>query len=204
MSNLEAVLARGKGCLVISIHMGSWEGLASYWGGRSEPTSLITEVLEPPALWEKVKRMRETTGMSIIPLTRSAPREILRRLRANGMVTGAIDRDLVGNGVPLPFFGRLAPIPLGLFEIAQRSGAGVLPVVATREAGDFYRFEGFPPIWVEPGEEGVKAAAQRCLAIFEEEVRKRPDQWHVLSPIWSGDAAPLAAAAAYEREVRVG
>jgi KDO2-lipid IV(A) lauroyltransferase len=190
---LDRVLARGKGCIVVTIHMGGWEGCAALWGGLEEYRSaLIAEVLEPPALWRRLLELRQSSGLEIIPLGRTAARTILRRLQENWIVAGAIDRDILGSGKPYQFFGVTAAIPSGLIEVAQRTGAGVLPVICLREPDDTYRFVGMEPLWVGPEEEAVDATMDRLLRLFEDCIRRYPDQWHVMEPIWSRPGLNLA------------
>ncbi|MEA2646125.1 MAG: phosphatidylinositol dimannoside acyltransferase [Chloroflexota bacterium] len=204
-ASLESVMAAGRGVVIVSIHMGGWEGCASLWGSKMAHirSGLIAEVLEPPALWRRILRLRESTGLEIIPLSRTAPRDIIRRLRANGLVCGAIDRDLLGSGKPFQFFGRPASIPTGLFEVAQRTGAGVLPVVCLRHPGDTYSLVGMEPIWIGPEDGAVDAAVNQALRVFEDCIRRYPDQWHVMEPIWAPAEAADEAAAAPSAAVRV-
>ncbi|HEV3232834.1 MAG TPA: hypothetical protein VG245_11345 [Candidatus Dormibacteraeota bacterium] len=199
--NLRDVLARGKGCVVVAIHMGGWEGCCSYWGsgGRGGyDTALIAEVLEPAGLWRRILRLRQTTGLRIIPLGRTAVRDILRRLRANGIVAGAIDRDILGTARSRRFFGQFAPIPTGMIEVAQRTGAGVLPVVTLRDRGERYRVIGGAPVYIEPGPEALEAAIQSLLRTFENWIREYPDQWHVMVPIFDAGAPEAATAAGHK------
>ena len=195
--HLNRVLAAGKGVIIVAIHMGGWEGCASLWGSKMAhiKSGLIAEVLEPPALWQRILRLRQSTGIEIIPLTRTAPRDILRRLKDNGLVCGAIDRDLLGSGKPYEFFGRTASIPVGLFDVAQRTGAGILPVVCLRDPGDTYRLVGNEPIWVGSEDGAVDDAVKRALRVFEDFIRRYPDQWHVMEPIWEPAATPRSAGA---------
>ena len=198
---LDRVLARGKGCIVVTIHMGGWEGCAALWGGLEEyHSALIAEVLEPPALWRRLLDLRQSSGLEIIPLGRSAARTILRRLQENCIVAGAIDRDILGTGKPYQFFGATATIPTGLVEVAQRTGAGVLPVICLRDPDDTYRFVGMEPIWVGPEEGAVEATMDRLLRIFEDCIRRYPDQWHVMEPIWASPGLSLAPAPAIAGE----
>ena len=191
--NLEKVMARGRGAVVVTIHMGGWEGAASWWGSTSPwPTSLIAEKLEPPELWERVMGLRESSGINVIPLTRSAARDILRRLQKNEMVTGAIDRDLTGTGRPFRFFDSTINVPTGLFEIAQRTGAGMLPVICYRKPDDRYVFVGMEPLWVEDSADAIDTAVETVLAQFEACIRRFPDQWHVMVPIFQGRATVAA------------
>jgi KDO2-lipid IV(A) lauroyltransferase len=201
LENLDRVLAEGKGCIVVTIHMGGWEGCAALWGSLDQYRSaLIAEVLEPPALWRRLLELRQSSGVEIIPLGRTAPRTILRRLQENTVVAGAIDRDILGSGKPYQFFGATASIPSGLVDVAQRTGAGLLPTITLRESDDTYRFIGMEPLWVGPEEGAVDAAMEKLLRVFEECIRQHPDQWHVMEPIWKaepevGVASPAATAA---------
>jgi KDO2-lipid IV(A) lauroyltransferase len=198
---LDAVLERGKGCIVVTIHMGGWEGCTALWGSLDEYRSaLVAEVLEPPALWRRLLELRQASGVEMIPLGRTAPRTILRLLKENAIVAGAIDRDILGTGKPYQFFGATASIPTGLVDVAQRTGAGVLPVICLREPDDTYRFVGFEPIWVGPEDGAVDEAMGKLLRIFEDCIRRYPDQWHVMERVWPevgmehlGDA-PMTAA----------
>ena len=183
---LDRVLAEGKGCLVVSIHMGGWEGCAALWGATQDyDSALIAEVLEPPALWRRVLELRQSSGVTMIPLGRAAPREMLRRLKRNGLVAGAFDRDILGTGTPYQFFGKTARIPNGMLAVAQHVGCGVIPVICLREPDDTYRLVGFEPVYVGPGEGAIEQATEHLLRVFEDCIRKYPDQWHVMEPIWT-------------------
>jgi KDO2-lipid IV(A) lauroyltransferase len=186
--HLHAVLAGEKGCIVVSIHMGAWEGCAGFWARTRSSIALIAEVLEPPFLWRRVRALRESTGLDIIPLGRSAPREILRRLRDNGIVVAAMDRDIMRTGRPYEFFGRTLSIPAGVVDVAQRTGAGILPVLCLRRPDDDFRVAAYPPVWVSPEPGGVDRAVASLLRTFEGWVREYPDQWHVMEPLWKTGA----------------
>jgi lauroyl/myristoyl acyltransferase len=183
--HLDEIIARGKGCIVISIHMGGWEGAAAVWSSTKQvKTALIAEVLEPPALWRRVRALREKNGLELIPLASTAPRDIIRRLRENQIVAGAIDRDLLGTGRPFKFFDGVIKVPTGMVQVAQHTGAGIIPVLSLRAPDDSYRFIGKAPIYVGEGEEAIDEAMRQLLATFEEGIRANPDQWHVMESIW--------------------
>jgi len=182
--NLNAILERGKGCIPVSIHMGAWDAAIAFWGARY-PSALIVEELEPPELSRRMQALRGSTGTKLIPLGRTAPREMLKILKKNGLAAGAMDRDVLGSGEPYTFFGRPALIPTGLVRLAQHTGAGIMPVFCNRLPGDRYLLEGFEPVWVGPGEEGVRSATEKLLRVFEERIRQYPEQWHVTAPLWS-------------------
>jgi KDO2-lipid IV(A) lauroyltransferase len=200
--HFEDAIARGNGVVVASMHFGSWEvGLAG-WNKMGHKMALLAEVLRPKQLFERVIGARRAQGVQIIPIDTQAMREgdaqvarrlgaasmreVFKVLRSGGVVAMALDRDLIGNGEPLEFFGQPAPIPIGSVEIAIRAGAAIVPILLFR---DRYRVKAVvhPEIRYAvdaPRDAEVRKTAQMLLRIFEKAIREHPEQWHVLDPIW--------------------
>lgn len=200
--NMEDAIARGNGVVVASMHFGSWEvGLAG-WNKMGGKMALLAEVLRPKQLFDRVVGARSAQGVHIIPIDTQAMREgdpqvarrlgaasmreVFKVLRSGGVVAMALDRDLIGNGEPLEFFGQPAPIPIGSVEIAIRTGAAIVPVLLFR---DRYRVNAmvYPEIRYStdaPRDAEVRKTAQMLLRIFEAAIREHPEQWHVMDPIW--------------------
>ena len=200
--HFEDAVARGNGVVVASMHFGSWEvGLAG-WNKMGGKMALLAEVLRPKQLFDRVVGARRAQGVQIIPIDTQAMRdgdpqvarrlgaasmrEVFKVLRSGGVVAMALDRDLIGNGEPLEFFGQPAPIPIGTVEIAIRAGAAIVPIVLFRNR---YRVTAMvhPEILYSPDaprDAEVRKTAQMLLRIFEEAIREHPEQWHVLDRIW--------------------
>jgi phosphatidylinositol dimannoside acyltransferase len=195
-------LARGKGVVVVSMHFGAWEAGLAAWNGGGGQLALLAEQLRPQKLFEAIAGARGALGVKVIPIDidamlrgdartarrigAAAMREVFKHLRRGGGIAIAIDRDLSGTGKQIPFFGKPAPIPLGMIEVAMRSGAAVVPVALLRTN---WGVEGlvFPEMPYDAGasrEEEAERIARDILAIFEAMIRKHPDQWHVLDPVW--------------------
>jgi phosphatidylinositol dimannoside acyltransferase len=130
-------------------------------------------------------------GIKVIPLSRTAVRDILRLLREGRVVVLAMDRDILGTGRPLPFFGEVSRFPTGPVELALKTGAPILPAFCVRDREDRYIAIGESPIFLTPTgdhEADVQRAMEQILATFERYIRRFPDQWHVLEPIWPGES----------------
>src|SRR2546430_5478092 len=153
VEHLEAARARGKGVMVISAHMGSWEVAAAIWSSTIAPVSLFAEELEPRELFDWYRRTRARLGISVLPATRSGLRKVLEALDANEMVVTAIDRDMLGTGLEVEVFGRPARIPEGPAASALKRGTPLLPVCVLRNPDDTYLAIGSPPIFAEPTED---------------------------------------------------
>jgi KDO2-lipid IV(A) lauroyltransferase len=202
LEHMQDAIARGNGVVVASMHFGSWEvGLAG-WNKMGGKMALLAEVLRPTRLFDRVVGARGAQGVHVIPIDTEAMREggvqvarrlgaasmreVFKVLKSGGVVAMALDRDLIGNGEPMEFFGQPAPIPVGAVEIAIRAGAAVVPIILFRNK---YRVHAVvhPEIRYapdQPRDAEVRKTAQVLLRIFEQAIRAHPDQWHVLDPIW--------------------
>jgi phosphatidylinositol dimannoside acyltransferase len=195
VEHLEAARARGRGVLVVSAHMGSWEVAAAIWSATVAPVSLFAEELEPRELYDWYRRTRARLGISVLPLTRSGLRQVLQALDNEEMVVTAIDRDILGTGIVVDFFGRPARIPEGPAAIALRRGTPLLPVGVYRLPDDTFQAVGYPPIFAEAtGDRAADIRRVTCQLIrhLEDLIRAHPDQWHVPHAIWT-DGAPAGA-----------
>jgi KDO2-lipid IV(A) lauroyltransferase len=195
-------VARGDGVVIASMHYGSWEAGLAGWCAMGGDLSLLAEVLHPPQLFERIIGARGRQGVQVIPIDVAAirsgdahtarrigaasMREVFRVLRSGGSIAIAIDRDLIGNGEPLAFFGVQAPIPVGGVEIAIRAGAAIVPVVLYRNDRRV-RAVVYPQVSYSdsaPRDAEARRVAQEVLSLFERVILEHPDQWHVLDRVW--------------------
>lgn len=187
MEHLDAALARGRGVLVVSVHMGSYELVASIWARTMAPVYLFAEVLEPKPMYDWYRRTRAEKGIRVLPLNRHGLRQLIAALESNAMVVTAIDRDVLGTGASLSFLGRPARIPTGPAALALRLGTPLLPVCVYRLPDDTYQAVGLPPI-VANGtgnrDQDVLDLTAKLLRPLEDFIRQHPDQWHVPHRIW--------------------
>src|SRR5256885_10863089 len=184
---LEEAGAVGKGVLVVSCHMGSYEVVSAIWAATLSPVSFFAEELEPRALFEWYRDTRARLGISVLTLDHGGIRKVLQALREQEMVITAIDRDITGTGQMMPFFGKPAPIPLGPAAIALRLGTPLFPVCVYRLPDDTFMAEGGPLVYATS-----TGNARADQARATEEVRRHrerfipqhPEQWHVARRIW--------------------
>jgi lauroyl/myristoyl acyltransferase len=187
LENLEEARALGKGVMAVSCHMGSYEVVSAIWASTLTPVSFFAEELEPRALFEWYRETRARLGISVLTLTVTGIRKVTQALHEQEMVITAIDRDITGTGHLIPFFGRLAPIPLGTAAIALRLGTPLLPVCVYRLPDDTYMAEAAP--LVVANSTGDRKAdeiriTQELIHHIEGFIRSHPEQWHVPHRIW--------------------
>ena len=186
---LEEARALGKGVMVVSCHMGSYEVVSAIWSATLAPVSLFAEELEPRALFEWYRDTRARLGISVLPLHLAGLRKVTQALQEQEMVVTAIDRDITGTGHVMPFFGRPAPIPLGPAALSLRLGTPLLPVCVYRLPDDTYQAEATPPVMAKSTGDSKAdevRVTQELLSRIEAFIRRHPEQWHVPHRIWEG------------------
>jgi KDO2-lipid IV(A) lauroyltransferase len=186
---LEEARALGKGVLAVSCHMGSYEMVAAIWSATLAPVSFFAEELEPRALYEWYRDTRARLGISVLTLDYGGIRRVLEALRDQEMVITAIDRDITETGYLMPFFGKLAPIPLGPAAIALRLGTPLFPVCVYRLPDDTYMAEGAPLVYARStgnARADQVRATEELLRHIERFIQQHPEQWHVPHRMWAG------------------
>lgn len=183
---LEAALARGKGVVFVSGHVGNWELLARRVARAGYPSQSIAKETTDPRLTALVGRFRAQGGVrSIWRGQEGAARAMLRALKAGEILGLLIDQDTRVQSVFVPFFGELAATPRAAADLALRTGAAVVVGFCQRE-GDDYR------LWMEevvpPGGADREAQAQALTAVLSERIeaaiRRAPEQWVWMHQRW--------------------
>jgi lauroyl/myristoyl acyltransferase len=188
--HLRAAFALGRGVVMALPHVGSWE-----WGGywlalEGMPMTAVVERLEPPQLFEWFVAQRAAMGLTAVALGEGSSRALLRALKNGGIAGLVSDRDLVGNGVEVEFFGERTTLPGGAATLALRTGAPLLPVVVYSGPGNWHTGVVHAPVdTTRHGSlrEDVARVTQGLATIFEEDIRRRPEQWHLYQPNWPSD-----------------
>jgi lauroyl/myristoyl acyltransferase len=190
MEHLERGMAEGRGVVMALPHVGSWE-----WGGawlalNGYPMTAVAEPLEPPELYDYFVEQREQLGLTIVKLGPGTGSVLLKTLRSGGLVGLLCDRDIVGNGVGVEFFGEKTTFPSGPATLALRTGAMLLPTVVYSGPGKDHSAVIRPPLDTERTttlRADVARVTQALAYELEGLVRRAPDQWHLFQPNWPSD-----------------
>jgi lauroyl/myristoyl acyltransferase len=188
--HLEEAFRSGQGVVLALPHIGSWE-----WGGRflaleGHPMTSVAERIEPPALFRWFLRERQAMGLRIVPLGEGSGSVLLEELRRGGLVGLVCDRDLVGNGVRVEFFGEETTLPAGPATLALRTGALLLPAAVYSGPSEAHFGVVTAPLDTRrtgPLRSDVARLTQELARRFEWLVRRAPEQWHLYQPNWPSD-----------------
>jgi Kdo2-lipid IVA lauroyltransferase/acyltransferase len=181
---VERALAGGKGLLVATAHLGSWELFGAAMAQRV-PLHAVVRPLRG-GLNARLVEARERAGLKLIP-GRGALAGTVAALRRNEVVAMLVDQAIGGkHALFVPFFGRPAAMTPALSMAALRTGAPTLVVVALREGGRLlFRVEGpFEVPRTGDRQQDLWTHAARVTAALEAIIRQTPEQWLWLHRRW--------------------
>jgi Kdo2-lipid IVA lauroyltransferase/acyltransferase len=179
--NFERALARGKGVLFLTGHLGGWELSAFAHSLYGHPLHVVMRALDNPYLDQLSRQYRTMHGNSMIDKDEPV-RALLSAMKAGETVGILMDTNMTPQqGVFVNFFGIPACTASGLARIALRTDAAVVPgfTIWDQSLGK-YRLRFDPPVeLVRTGsdESDIVANTQKFTNIIEKYVRQYPDQW---------------------------
>ncbi|MBV9617011.1 MAG: hypothetical protein JO031_16270 [Ktedonobacteraceae bacterium] len=186
--HFEAAFARGKGVIISSAHMGPFNYLFQWIVLSGYDLTIPVERLENPRMLDLVTRLRSNHGTHIIPLQGSASmRTIFQKLRANKAVLLTMDRAIEGQSREMPFFGATARLPVGVAQLAKKTGATVVGACGWRTPEGKICGRFFPLSQAFSGEQDVSAEElqQAIITLMEQNITAHPDNWLAFTPIWT-------------------
>jgi KDO2-lipid IV(A) lauroyltransferase len=202
IEHLEAARRENRGVILVTAHLGNWELGGILLALRGFPMSVVT--LEEPTSeltrWRDAYRRKVGISTHAVgPGHDFAIVELIRTLRAGGIVAMLVDRPYAGSGLPVEFFGHKTEFSSAPGLLWQHTGAAVIPAFVLRnESGHYTAFAQAPLAFSKSTEPRADLAANTQLLAthFEHVIRQHPEQWFNYVPIWPALADATSAGAA--------
>jgi len=192
VAHLEDALAKGKGLIMFTAHLGPFDFLVQWLSIKGFKTTIPVEHLKDERMLDLITKLRNSQGMQYIPLGGSGPlRSIIQALRNNQIVLITADRAVEGQSVVKPFFGELARLPIGPVALSQRTGAPLVGAFGSYGSSNLMVGKIVPLSLELTEEEQANTDKLMCgvIEIMERFIKAHPEQWVVFSPIWISDSA---------------
>jgi KDO2-lipid IV(A) lauroyltransferase len=194
---VRAALARGKGIVFVTGHLGNWELMARMMAKTQCPVSAVAKRGSDARLMGLIEDWRASG--QVTTLWREDPgtaRALLRVFKQNQALGILVDQDTRVQGVWVPFFGRPAYTPRAPGDLALRTGAPVLVGTCHRAGerpGDGFRFEvteiPYDPKPADREAEVIRITAA-CQAVMEAAIRRHPADWVWMHERWKTQPPP--------------
>ncbi len=193
LEHLEEALAQGKGAIMVTAHFGPFEYIAQWFAFNNYTLTIPVEHLKDERMLELTVRLRSGQGVQFVPLGGStAVRAMISTLRKNQLVVIPVDRAIQGESVEKDFFGAPARLSLGPVSLALRTGATLVG------AFGWYMPDNsmggcVVPISLALDEDERKDSdklMEKIVEALEANIRARPAQWMMFSPLWTKELTP--------------
>jgi KDO2-lipid IV(A) lauroyltransferase len=183
--HLDAVLARGKGAILFTGHLGNWEMMAAVVGLTSYRITAIIRPQADDAITTLFNRIREAHGLKVVPMT--DVRTCLRVLKRNEClgIVGDVNANIPGAFVQ--FLGRPAATYTGAAYLAAATGAEILPIFDERLPDLRHHIRiGAPIPLARTGDtpRDLLVNTMRVQYVLQREIRRRPQDWFWLLNRW--------------------
>jgi len=187
LDHIERALAEGRGAILLTAHLGSWELLAAVGACLGFRLTALVSSIGDPTVDEFMRTTRESCGYETLP-KREASQVVTSRLKQNVLVGILSDLSPRSDAVPVEFFGRLAGATRGPAVFALRAGAPVIPGFTVRVGnGRKHKFIIEEPLTlIRTGDisEDVARNTQLFQSVIERYVRRYPEQWLWMQKRW--------------------
>jgi len=180
---LQAMLARGRGLVLLTPHMGSFEVSAQAYAerfGRAQPITVLYRPARQAWLRELEETARARPALATAPANLSGVRLMMRALR-RGETVGLLPDQVPpeGMGVWVPFFGQPAYTMTLAARLVQQTGAAVAILWTERlpkGAGYVVRAQPLPVPLPETAADEVASAAAVNRSM-EAVILEKPSQY---------------------------
>jgi KDO2-lipid IV(A) lauroyltransferase len=171
---LERALAKKKGVIYVTGHIGNWELMAVTLARMGYPISTVARTSYDPRFTRWIDRSRRRFGVEVIYRHRKgAAAAMLRSLRGGRVLGLLIDQDTSVPGVFVPFFHKPAYTPVGAGAMARRTGAPVVVGTIRRSSVGIHHID-IEDLEVPTDAAEATRVMTRCL---EYRIRRHPSQW---------------------------
>jgi KDO2-lipid IV(A) lauroyltransferase len=180
---MDDALARGRGVIAITGHLGCWELLPAYFSLVGYPVSVVGRRVYDSRVDSIVRSLRANKGVVLV--SDRDTKEALAALHSGRALGVLIDEKAGESGIPVDFFGGRSRVTRGPAVLSMRAGAPIVPVGIHRGSHGRHIIEIGDPINLEKTADiksRIPEYARTCSKAVEKLIRKHPTEW-----VWMHD-----------------
>ena len=188
LERMKAALAEGKGVVVLTGHIGTWEWLSASFTLNGLPVTAIAKPQPNIQYTQVLDDLRATIHVEIFSRGTSELLAAARALKSGKILGFLADQDAGPGGCFTEFLGRTASTPMGPAVFARKFDAPVLPAFILRQPngkhkvviGEIMHYEdhGDP-------DKDLEAFTVKMTKIVDKIIRENPTQWLWFQKRWN-------------------
>lgn len=179
--------ATAQGGIIAIPHMGNWDmaGIAAYHGGvklfniAAEQRNVLVN--------RYLNQLRERPGMDTMQRGSGTMRQVVKRLRAGGVLAILPDVRMRTPDLDTPFLNGRANLGRGTGLFAVMARVPIVPCLASRIGWARHRVQILDPIYPDKSldkEEDVRRMTQLVVARIDQAIQEHPEQWFWYNKRW--------------------
>jgi KDO2-lipid IV(A) lauroyltransferase len=193
---LTEMVARGKGCIFFSGHIGNWEMFQPAASQYGIPVGILYRAAQNGLVDDAINQIRARAAgfePKMFPKGAAGARQTMAHLRAGGYLAVLVDQKL-NEGIECPFFGLPAMTSPAAAIFALHFNVPLIPAICRRIGPARLRLEIEPPL-PHPNTgnktENVALLTRAVNDTLERWIREKPGQWLWLHRRWPKDVVKL-------------
>jgi KDO2-lipid IV(A) lauroyltransferase len=183
--NLDNALSKGKGIIIVSLHIGSLELGMRVLSHAGYPINAVINNLGSGQTDTFIQKPRAHGGVKLINANKGIL-YMLDILKRNEAIALMIDSPGTEKGINVKFGNKIITAPSGLAAMALRTGAKIVPCGLFRSTNTKFHAIICKPIEFNPGDnlaEDGRELTQQTMRAMEQMARVFADQWYIFHPL---------------------
>jgi KDO2-lipid IV(A) lauroyltransferase len=175
-----------RGLLILAPHLSNFDLV-----GMSMVKNLVKFTIlsypNPPSGYHWQNKIREISGMEVLPMSQVNLRLAGERLKSGGIVITGLDRPMESTNYPVNFFSHPAMLPVTPIRLALKYDSQVAVCACINQKKGKYTIYSSPYIELERNPNlslELIENTERTLQYAEEFIRQYPEQWAMFYPVW--------------------
>jgi len=183
--NLKKAFEKKKGIIIYGAHFGNWEWLGVFISLLGFPLNAIVQEQHNTYFDNYINDIRKSQGVNIIKLGVSI-RKAYSKLKKGECVFILGDQDARDRGWKLNFFDKTASTYPGVIQLAERTGALIVPSFLIRNKFADHKLVFYPARKVKKGlsQKEKKKKLQSLNNLTEKVINENKEQWFWLHKRW--------------------
>jgi len=185
-AHLQRALTSSRGVFILGCHASNFDLAGIALCQSADVPVQVLSLAGPTPGFRLFNDLRRQAGALVTPISPTALRAALHRLRDGGVILTGVDRPTGQDDQPVEFFGAKAYLPTGYIRIPLRTDCLVLTAAATYGNGAYHIHVNPPLEMVRTGNqrEDERINLRRVLSEIEAFIACHPEQWMMFMPVW--------------------
>lgn len=185
--NIDHALKKGKGCILLAMHFGSWEMANVFCPMYGYPYNvLVRSQPNYKKLNDLLHKYRLCNG-SVVINRGTGTRDLVKSLKKNEVVGMVVDQG-GKDGVLVPFFNRQASMSVGAIRMALKYDVPIcFSVIIRQKKGPHHKIivhKPFKLINTGNADEDIAQNLKNIIGLMENYTRKYPSEYVWMYKIW--------------------